>query len=199
MTPDHGDSPLRKNTATEQFDRLYQEQKTAVYRFACYLTQDRNEAEDLFQETWLRVARYYAGGPPVRDNRAWLYTITANLFKDLLRKKKIRRMVFMTRHSNTDEDAELKLNTQTAFHGPDESDQVDMSMAIHSALKVLPHSQRRVFVLKEMEGFKLKEISKILKIPEGTVKSLMFRAVKRLQRELLPYAGPAFQNAENSP
>ena len=81
----------------------------------------------------------------------------------------------------------------------DESDQVDLGMAITGALRNLPHSQRRIFVLKELEGFKLNEISSMLKIPLGTVKSLMFRAVKRLQKELSHYSGPTVQNAESMP
>jgi len=55
------------------------------------------------------------------------------------------------------------------------------------AIAKLPDRQRRVFVLKEMAGFKQTEISDILSMPQGTVKSLMHRAVKCLQRELSAY------------
>jgi RNA polymerase sigma-70 factor (ECF subfamily) len=51
----------------------------------------------------------------------------------------------------------------------------------------LPERQRRVFVLKEMEGFKQEEIAGIMGVPVGTVKSLMFRAVKNMRRALSSY------------
>jgi RNA polymerase sigma-70 factor (ECF subfamily) len=55
---------------------------------------------------------------------------------------------------------------------------------INRAMAGLPEKQRRVFVLKEVEGFQQAEIARMLGIPVGTVKSLLHRAVKRLQREL---------------
>ena len=66
----------------------------------------------------------------------------------------------------------------------DDSDRVDMKDAITQALAKLPDRQRRVFILKEIEGFKHTEIGEILGVPVGTTKSLMYRAVKRLQKDL---------------
>lgn len=75
-----------------------------------------------------------------------------------------------------------KLNTKG------ESNRADMGMAISQAMADLPGRQRLVFVLKEIEGFKHSEISEILGLPVGTIKSLMHRAVKRLQRDLWAYS-----------
>ena len=197
MTPDHGASPSLKSAEPEWFDHLYLKHKSSVYRFACYLTQNRNEADDLFQETWLRVVRYLPDSSPVRDHRAWIFTIAANLYKDMLRKKKIQRMVFVSRSPHFDGNSEKELEGSVKPYDPDESDRVDLGMAIGRALRILPYPQRRVFVLKEMEGFKQSEISTMLKIPMGTVKSLMFRAVRRLQKELSPYGLESVQNAES--
>jgi RNA polymerase sigma-70 factor (ECF subfamily) len=197
MTPDQGATPSLKNTDTEWFDTLYLEHKSSVYRFACYLTQNRNEADDLFQETWLRVVRYLPDSSPVKNHRAWIFTIAANLYKDMLRKKKTQRMIFVSRSPHSDGNSEKEFEGSVKPGGPDESDRVDLGMAIDQALRVLPYPQRRVFVLKELEGFKLSEISSMLKVPVGTVKSLMFRAVKRLQKELSPFSDSSVQNAES--
>jgi len=80
-------------------------------------------------------------------------------------------------------DLSVNKNIDTA----DDSDCVDMSMAITQAMANLPDRQRSVFVLKEIEGFKHAEVSEILGLPIGTTKSLMHRAVKRLQLELFDY------------
>ncbi|MDZ7332501.1 MAG: RNA polymerase sigma factor [candidate division KSB1 bacterium] len=79
------------NQDVSAFDELYEKYQTAVYRFACYLTQNRMEADDLFQETWLRAVRFLPNNPSVRDFKAWILTIAINLHRDQLRKKRIRR------------------------------------------------------------------------------------------------------------
>jgi len=66
----------------------------------------------------------------------------------------------------------------------DQMENLNTSLAIAQALAKLPERQRLVFILKEVEGFQQAEISQILKMPLGTVKSLMYRAVRRLRRNL---------------
>ena len=69
----------------------------------------------------------------------------------------------------------------------DETEEADIGRDINRAIASLPERQRQVFVLKEIAGFKQTEIVDVLGIPLGTVKSLMFRAVRWLQRELSTY------------
>lgn len=66
----------------------------------------------------------------------------------------------------------------------DKMEKIEIGLSIAQALAKLPEKQRLVFILKEIEGFQQAEISQILKIPVGTVKSLMYRAVRRLRRHL---------------
>ena len=172
-----------------EFDALYDEYKTTVFRFACYLTQDRGEAEDLFQETWLRVVKNFPGVSKDKSLKAWILTIVANLHRDTLRKKKIRQMFFLQKYrlfSRAKNMAQAE-NETVIIHTANAENRRDMSKAISKALAHLPERQRLVFILKEVEGFKQAEISAMLKIPMGTVKSLMYRAVKGLQRELSAY------------
>lgn len=190
MTPDKGNLTRKMGRMdSEGFDGLYREHKSSVYRFAYFLARNREEADDLFQETWLRVVQYLPRASEVQDFRAWVFTITANLHRDVLRKKRIRRLFFAqksTRSTVPDEslhDLSINKNINTA----DDSDCVGMSMAITQAMANLPDRQRSVFVLKEIEGFKYAEVSEILGLPIGTTKSLMHRAVKRLRRDLFDY------------
>lgn len=154
------------------FEALYEKFGSAVFSFACYLTQDKEEAEDLFQETWLRVAKNLPENRRMHSIKAWVFTIVSNLHKDVLRKKRIRRLFRF-------DESRPGLSEKGDYSG--------LEKDLFQAIAKLPSRQRRVFVLKEMAGFKQTEIGEILGIPLGTVKSLMFRAVKRLQRELAEY------------
>jgi len=172
----------------EEFDDLYENYRSAVYSFACYLTQNSGEAEDLFQDTWLRVVHYLPKKVEKSSAKAWIFTITANLHKDALRKKRIRRAFFLQKASRSgpDEDADSFLfgSLSADVNGANRS---DMRRDIERAMKRLSEQQRGIFTLREIEGLKYSEISEIYGIPLGTVKSLMFRAVRRLRRELSAY------------
>ena len=74
--------------------------------------------------------------------------------------------------------------TQGPFRSPTEFERAETHRAISNALGKLPEKLRSVFVLKEIEGFKYLEISSILGMPVGTVKSMTYRAIRLLRREL---------------
>jgi len=185
----------------QKFDELYDTFRTAVYSFAYSLTQNRGEAEDLFQETWLRVARYFPKVLDMKKVKAWLFTITANLHKDALRKKRTRRLFLFQKKWVADQDLtgceEIPEHASTAETKG--SEQVEMSHAISQAVSSLPDQHRLVFTLKEIAGFKQSEISEILGLPIGTVKSVMFRAVKKLRQDLAAYHPKKIKNNGRGP
>jgi len=190
MKPENSDLIQKKGRMDPMaLDDLYNKYRISVYSLACYLTQNQREAEDLFQETWLRVVQNLHKTSNMGDLKAWIFTITANLYRDELRKKRIRRLFFLQKSITSDHRVERsngkhgsgKLNTTS------ETNRVDMGMTISQAMADLPDRQRLIFVLKEIEGFKHSEISEILGLPVGTIKSQMHRAVKRLQRNLWAY------------
>jgi RNA polymerase sigma-70 factor (ECF subfamily) len=173
----------------EEFDSLYQEYRSAVFSFACYLTQNSGEAEDLFQETWLRVVHHLPKKVEKSSAKAWVFTITANLHKDSLRKKRIRRAFFLQKASRStpDEEGSAFLFGSSISGETNGANRVDMRRDIAQAMAQLPEQQRGIFALREIEGMKYSEISDIYGIPVGTVKSLMFRAVRRLRQDLAAY------------
>jgi len=181
------DTPIKKTTDYRQmFDQLYDRHKSDVYHFAFYLTKNKGEAEDLFQETWLRVAKKFPKTLAMKKVKSWIFTITSNLYKDSLRKERVRRSFFLKKRKLMEMNQHSEQNSfliKKNLH-PDSSEQSDMGSAISQALAKLPDHQRQIFVLKEMAGFKHSEISEILNVPEGTVKSVLFRAVKKLRKNL---------------
>jgi RNA polymerase sigma-70 factor (ECF subfamily) len=182
------------------FDALYDSYKTAVYAFAYRLTQNRGEAEDLFQETWMRVAQNFPKVLDMKKVKAWLFTIAANLHKDALRKKRIRRLFLFQRKWEFDQEWACYEDSSTlSSSDKNGSERLDTSRDISLAVAKLPATQRLIFVLKEVEGFKQSEISEMLGMPLGTVKSLMYRAVQRLRFDLTAYHPKKNKNNERGP
>lgn len=190
MPPDDGELIQRIiHNDLRAFDELFNKYQNSVYRFACYLAQNRIEADDLFQETWLRAVRYLPTSSVIRDFKAWILTIVANLHKDELRKKKIRRL-FSFHHADKSVESKNQreqLDFESRLIVPDESNRVDIGLALNKAIAELPIKQRQIFVLKEIEGFKHSEISEMFNVPIGTIKSLFHRAIKNLQQELAEF------------
>lgn len=165
------------------FDQLFHQYKSDVYRFILYLTRNKQEAEDIFQETWLRVVRNLNTLNEVRNHKAWIFTIAVNLFRDQIRQNRFRRlfMIPLFQKSTTEEKESPLLPMVNT------SKNIEFTHEFLVALKKLSGKQRKIFILKEIEGFKHEDMSEMLQIPVGTIKSLLHRAIKKLQKELIDY------------
>jgi RNA polymerase sigma-70 factor (ECF subfamily) len=173
------------------FDELYEMYTPHVYRFARALAGDAGDAEDLFQETWLRACRAAADGtgPRGAEAKAWLFAIAANAHRDQLRKTRVRRLFLGERTKR------LRAGTADADPGWDGPERAgadgevrsDIRMCLRRAVGRLPARERRVFVLKDIEGFKHDEIARVLGLPEATVRTLLHRAVLRLRRDMAEF------------
>ncbi len=159
-----------KEFAELTFNRIFEAHYRDVYRLAFHLTQNKEDAEDLFQDTWLRVTRNLSRIALVRDVKAWIFTIAMNRFRDQLRKKKWRSI--------------MRLNPDSEHGAAAGNPNPDWRLSLSQAIANLPPKLRIVFVLKEMEGFKYEEISRMLGKPIGTVKTLQHRALLQLREEL---------------
>lgn len=181
------------------FDELYDMHHAHIYRFACALAGDARDAEDLFQETWLRAVKALPAGRETEgsDPKAWLFTIAANAHKDSLRKKRVRRLFLAERtKSLAAAAADADPGWDVPGHSRREGDtQSDIRICLRRAVSRLPGRERRVFVLKDIEGFKHKEIGRMLGIPEATVRTLLHRAVRRLRKEMAEFRPTANGNA----
>jgi len=147
-----------------------------VYAMAYRLTGDRQEAEDLAQDVFVRVYRnLHRYSPGTFDG--WLYRITKNLFLDRIRRRKRIRMVPLP-----EEDWH-----RTLGDGPDPSELVDDGMLdghIEVALQALPPTFRTAVVLCDVQGLTYEEIADITSWPMGTVRSRIHRG-RRLMRVAL--------------
>lgn len=184
------------------FDEIFDRYRAPVYRLACALSDNARDAEDLFQETWLRAVRAGRSADREGDLQSWLFTIAANLHRDGLRKKRRRRLFFLERaRSMADRAADADPGWESGrFASRDLSGRTDLGICLGRAVSRLPARQREVFVLKDIEGYKHEEIGRMLGLPCATVRTLLHRAVKSLQRELAafrPGAGEVLSGQED--
>ncbi len=163
----------------EQFVFLVNNIRTELYNFALRLTGSKEEAEDLLQEAYFKAYKYFH---QLRDQdkfKEWIFQITANQFKNYLRKKKKENTFYQ-------DDSEHQFVEKEKVHrNPDELVyQSNRSEVVQEALEMISPKMRSVLLLFEIEGYSIDEVSKTLGISRGTVKSRLHYARRKL-REVL--------------
>jgi RNA polymerase sigma-70 factor, ECF subfamily len=169
--PHVADSPPR--TASESMNEVWRIHGTVLMRFALKLTLgDKHRAEDIVQETLLRAWRH----PEVVDGhaatiRSWLFTVTRHVAIDMWRTQ--------SRHDDVIEEQPVDRP------GPVEPiEQAMTAMHVRAALAQLTPEHRQVIVEVYYLGRSVTEIAKLLRIPEGTVKSRTYYGLRHLRRLL---------------
>ncbi|WP_425954735.1 RNA polymerase sigma factor SigE [Xylanimonas sp. McL0601] len=159
------------------WDEIVREHSARVYRLAYRLTGNRQDAEDLTQETFLRVFRSLSGYTP-GTFEGWLHRITTNLFLDSVRRAKRVRMDAMG---------------DDAAHVPDDDglgrpergfEHAHLDNDVQAALDRLRPEYRAAVVLCDIEDLSYEEIAVTLGVKLGTVRSRIHRARAQLRREL---------------
>lgn len=169
--------------ALQEFVETYKQQ---VYFLALDLTGNHHDAEDLSQEVFMKAFTSIHAFRGDSKLSSWLHRITVNTFIDQKRKSSLR--IFKMQRK-TDPEAESK-EPEAVYTGPDPQQSLEqkrLQADIRNALSCLSPQQKSVFVLRHYQELTLKEIAEILHISEGTVKSLMFRAVRKMQKALSGY------------
>jgi RNA polymerase sigma-70 factor (ECF subfamily) len=175
--------------AVPEFDfaTAVQENVDALYRGALRMTGNRDEAEDLVQETFLRAYRFRHQFQPGTNFKAWLFKIQTNLFRSRYRKQwnapqslDDTEDFYLYQHLGPD-------NTPGADPAADALDSLGVE-EVRRAIEDLPPAYRAAVLLTDVEGFSYKETADILEVPVGTVMSRLHRGRQRLQQRLYEYA-----------
>jgi RNA polymerase sigma-70 factor (ECF subfamily) len=153
--------------AMPHFDRLY--------NFACWLTQDKQEAEDLVQETYVKALKGFSSFQAGTNFRAWIYKILRNTF--------LTSRTGLKAAATVPIDAEEGDEVLPAVKETPESILLQRSdgQLVQQALEQLPVAYREVILLCEFEEMSYQEISATLAIPMGTVMSRLSRARQGLR------------------
>ncbi len=167
---------------TEVLDRLIERYQYRLLRYLTTLTRDRPTAEDLFQETWIRVVE--RGGQYNGRHRfeAWLFAIARNLAIDRIRQQKVS----IGWDEWADEvSGEKSIPTAARTAAPlEDFMQNEQRTHIQQALNELPAGYREVLVLRFLEELALEEISGVIHAPLSTVKSRIYRGLDLLREKM---------------
>lgn len=172
---------------TEIFDTEFMTHVDSMYNFAYRLTFDEDDAKDLVQDTYLKAFRFINSFERGTNAKAWLFRILKNSFINEFRKKSKQPAKVdyneVEQYYNSDDAGEqitTDLRVETVQHM--------IGDEISGALNGIPVDFRTVIILSDLEGFTYEEMSKILDIPIGTVRSRLHRARNMLKEKLAAYA-----------
>jgi len=169
------------------FRELVEQHKKKIYYLALDLTGNHHDAEDLSQEVFIQAYRSLAHFRGESKLSSWLYRIAVNTNINKHRKKSLRAMKLGESLDEMKQDRSDVVNSGTEADPEARAEAGVMQMHIERALGGLTPRERSVFVLRHYNDLPLKEIAQTLKISKGTVKSTLFRAIRRLQKELSFY------------
>lgn len=172
------------------FELLLARHRGPVYAFLLRSVRDAAAAEDLFQETFLRVVQRADQFNGQSRFTTWLYTIARNLTVDHARRMRHRRHASLDApHHASGEDSRPLGESIAGNVAPADRAAVEAQAraAFQVALDALPEDQREVFLLRQVDGLAFADIAAILGIPENTAKSRMRYALERLQQALDEY------------
>ena len=171
------------------FDHLVRERSGEIYGLLCRLTQDREEARDLTQETFLQAFRFITKFRGDADLRTWLYRIAINQARNQQRWwRRIFRDVTVSLEAISNTFYEPPLGLRLQDHMSANPEQMTLTRErderLIAALGALHSSFREVVILRDIEGLSYEEIAGALEISVGTVKSRLSRGRAELRRRL---------------
>jgi len=175
------------------FESLLERHERKIFNFIFRFVRNREMANDLLQETFLRVVKNAKRYTRKAKFTTWLYTIARNQCIDALRRLQHRRHRSLDQPAGRDADGPT-LMERVPGKSPDGLERTDaheISARISAAVDGLSEEQREVFVMREVMQLKFKEIAEVIGVSENTIKSRMRYALENLRLALADYAPTA--------
>ena len=166
------------------FDALFERYRNRIYEYLAHHAPDTAVAEDLLQETFLRLYLHRHRYRPEIPVKSWLFAIATNLLHD--EKKKRRRG-----HDGSLSDAppEASGDGEAAASGAEAAlERVEVKQAVEAAIRALPVPLREAFLLRQREGMSYTELASAVGCSEACVRQRVSRALRQLRQDLSEYA-----------
>ncbi len=160
------------------YDLIVRRYKDQLLNFAYRFLGNLEESEDVVQETFLRLYKNRHAYKQIAKFSTWIYTIAGNLAKTELRKRKRRKLISISELGFEEKEYELEDNKANTEQ---QADSQLKEKIIQNAIEDLPFRFKQVIILRDIQELSYEDISSILRIPLGTVKSRVNRARQRLQ------------------
>lgn len=155
------------------FNRYIQQYQKSLSNLCCNLCGNYHDADDLFQETWLKAIRAYSQYDKSRDFGKWLFAICINTYRDNCSAVYSKRNISF----RTSDEKDIFLSSV-----PDKDTYNQEYRELIEIIKELPEKYRIVLALRYFNDYSEKDVSEILKIPVGTVKSRLNKAKALIKR-----------------
>ena len=158
--------------------------KDKLTNFVFYFLKDEEHSEDIVQETFIRLYEKKHYYKEIAKFSTWIYTVARNLANTELRKKSRTKIMYLSQMSNHKKDYDLKSSE------PELNKNIEnefLMKEIHFAIDKLPENYKSVIILRDIQGLGYEQISNIVGVPLGTVKSRINRARLQLQVDLMDY------------
>jgi RNA polymerase sigma-70 factor (ECF subfamily) len=162
------------------FQKLVERYQRELFHFLVRFLGDRAAAEDVFQETFLQVHQSADQIDPTRRFRPWLFTIAANKARDLMRSQARRPTNPLQASINPGDDESgefMDLMSSSEDSADEPMQRAELQQSVQKAVMGMPEHLREILLLSYFHQFPYKQISDILEIPLGTVKSRLHAAV----------------------
>ncbi len=165
----------------EELEQYIRDYGKDLFSFCCSVTRSRDEAEELYQDTFLKL--YEIGEKLVIETnpKSYLMGISVNIYRNYKRKLSVRQRIVGVTKSVEEMDVEPVSEARLPEEEVIEQEECRL---IRSAVRQLPDKYRLPILLFYMEELPLSEIAAVLRLPEGTVKSRLYRAKKILKQKL---------------
>jgi RNA polymerase sigma-70 factor (ECF subfamily) len=162
------------------FRELVERHSRGVFRLAYRLTGSEHDAEDVVQETFFRAHRQLDRFQERSSFGTWLYRITVNCSHDLMRKRR-------RRHESIDSEPDAVPRLPAGGTMPDRHVlNTELRRILVVGLASLTHTERTALVLRHYEGLSIDQIGRILGLGTSAAKHSIFRAVRKMRKELKP-------------
>lgn len=168
-----------RNGDSDSFEKLVLENQTRVYNLALRMVGNEDDAFDMAQEAFIKAYNSILSFRGDCRFSVWLYRLTTNVCLDFLRSEARRSHVSLSWQDGGDEDRELEIPDER-FSPETEVERRELREAVDRGLMKLPQDYRAILLLREINGLSYEEIGQALDLEEGTVKSRIFRARKKL-------------------
>lgn len=172
------------NTSQQEFQKIYDLYQPRILRYLAHLVGE-SDADDLAQETFIKVHRALADFRGESQLSTWIYRIATNTALDRLRSPSFQRVAqFVLSEDPMEDDHGTIIMKEEKPLVEKQLIREEMNQCIRGYIKLLPDGYRMVLVLSEYEGLKNSEIAEILGVSLETVKIRLHRAKEKLKKEL---------------
>ncbi len=169
------------------FEVLVQMHDRQVLKLAQQMLNNLEDAQDVYQEIFIKVFRSLPSFRFESEFSTWLYRIVVNQSINYRQWRSRRRFLSFNTHGDVEEKSSTYLPADRNPDPESEALNQELSREIALAMESLSEKQRAVFVLRHFHGQKLQEIAKTMGCAEGTVKNYLFRATQHMQQKLQEY------------